>query len=426
MPRCLITTLAILFIACTSINHAQDLPSSPEPEIREPDSLGGEGKPTEEYDLPEHDQLDWSRVRGVNYLPAYAASPYHMWKNYNPDIIRLDLVRAHQIGFNSVRVFLSFLAYESKPSAFIANWQDFMQAAQAEGLTVMPVLFDSWGVDLERDYSVDAQLGAASATTRHETTRTAYDKFRSRPDAYALDVRMYERMMRVIAEVATPDRPVPVSTDPSAAFWGDWAPSPGINRMTGTSLERCDGFVKAVIEPFKTSSFIAAWDIMNEPDSIRVFTRDQSADPVYEFVSAMLRAARAAAPFQPITVGASDAWRGARVFVNKVDVVSLHAIQESGGDLSAALRQAELRNRPAVVTACGALMFPSRDEDISHDSQLREVRDAVSQMRRVDTGFYLWHLIEGKGVTPWCGLLNADGTPKPAAELLKKEFAKPR
>lgn len=423
--------LCILLTMTPCVRAQFDRPSSPEPAIRERRATESGNAPAEsstsqEYELPENDKIDWSRVRGVNYLPAYAASPYHMWRHYNPDIIRLDLARAHQIGFNSLRVFLSFLAYEAKPSEFVTNWQDFMQAAQAEGVTIMPVLFDSWGVETERDYSVDAQLGAADAKTRYETTKTAYDKFVSRPDAYTLNVKMYERMMRVIAEVATPERPVPISTDPSVTLWGDWAPSPGPSRVTGKALEKCTGYAKAVMEPFKTSSFIAAWDIMNEPDSIRVFSPNKESDAVYEFVGHMIKVAREVAPFQPLTVGASGTWDGARVFAKKIDVVSFHAIQESAADLGAGVRQAQIRQFPYVVTACGAIMFPAKDSDITPESQVRQIRETLQIMRQQHCGFYLWHLVEGKGVTPWCGILNANGTPKPAADMLKKEFASSR
>ncbi len=376
------------------------------------------------YDLPDAGSVSkaWDKIHGVNYLPSYAASPYQCWNDYKPEVIRKELGLARKIGFNSVRVFLSFTCFESKPTLFLTNFSDFAQACKDQGMSVMPVLFDSWGVEVDPQDRLEL-LGAGlnPGEPRREPLAAAYKRFLSLPQTYRIDAKRYERLLRTIAEASAPDRMVPLAKDPSVPFWGEWLPSPGRERMGKKDWPACKEFVKKVIEPFKDDSFIAAWDIMNEPDALRVFDADPPPPTAaYDFAAEMTKEAKKAGPSQPLTVGTAGGLAGARVFMLKEDLVSLHVFQRPISEMLAEIREAGKRGKPVVLTAGGAFLFPTGRRELSDEGQEELLRKTVEPLVREKTGFYLWHLIEGKGITPWSALVRENGELKPAAVWLNK------
>lgn len=86
-------------------------------------------------------------VLGANFLPSTAANPVEMWRKdlFDPDTIRKELKLAAAWGYNSVRVFLSFAVWERERETFLHTFDRFLQIADEEGYTVMPVLFDDCG-----------------------------------------------------------------------------------------------------------------------------------------------------------------------------------------------------------------------------------------------------------------------------------------
>jgi hypothetical protein len=86
---------------------------------------------------------DFSWIRGTNYVPSYAATDVVLWLDYDHDTIDRELGYAESIGLNAVRIFLQSLVYQHDPDAFLQRFEDFVATADAHGLKVMPVLFDS-------------------------------------------------------------------------------------------------------------------------------------------------------------------------------------------------------------------------------------------------------------------------------------------
>lgn len=86
-------------------------------------------------------------VLGANFLPSTAANPVEMWRKdlFDPDTIRKELKLAAAWGYNSVRVFLSFAVWERERKTSLHTFDRFLQIADEEGYTVMPVLFDDCG-----------------------------------------------------------------------------------------------------------------------------------------------------------------------------------------------------------------------------------------------------------------------------------------
>ncbi len=357
-------------------------------------------------DNPAYAWMEWSAVRGVNYLAGYAASPDEMWRRYDPEAIRRELGAAARLGLNSVRVFLSFRTYEATPTSFLEHWGDFLTAAGETGLTVLPVLFDGWGVDPPR-------------LARRESTRAAFERFLSRPATYRLHPT-YERSLKTIALELTPDRGVPAVMDPGSVYWGDWRPSPEPDRLGPEHWPLFEEFVVRMIEPRRTDPAIVAWDLMNEPQAGQAFTTAPPNAAAAEFVLALARRAHELDPAQPITIGAGGGWDGATAYRLHVELISLHAYQKPGSRLAADLAEARRQSdgRPLLITHVGGIMFPASAAEAAEAAQAEAIRQTLAMAERARAGFYLWHLIEGPGLTPWAGLLRSDGSARPAAEGL--------
>lgn len=81
-------------------------------------------------------------VRGANYVPSNAVNATQMWTQFDPAVIDRELAFAEELGLNSVRVFIQYLAYEHDAGGFLARFDALLELASGHGLLVMPVLFD--------------------------------------------------------------------------------------------------------------------------------------------------------------------------------------------------------------------------------------------------------------------------------------------
>lgn len=99
-------------------------------------------------------------VVGINYYPK--DSPWHLfWDSLNIDTIKQDFNLINELGFNTIRIFLSYSDFKSG-SAFERNLPKFqliLDIAQEHRLKVIPTLFDFPGGYRLADYvEYDRQL----------------------------------------------------------------------------------------------------------------------------------------------------------------------------------------------------------------------------------------------------------------------------
>ena len=87
----------------------------------------------------------WAEIRGVNYIPSYAASSHQIWSQYDAKTLRRELSAARGLGFNSVRFWLNYDAFAEQPDEFLTHFADFVDICRKLELTVMPILFDGAG-----------------------------------------------------------------------------------------------------------------------------------------------------------------------------------------------------------------------------------------------------------------------------------------
>ena len=90
---------------------------------------------------------DLSNVRGFNYQGAETYGHVQYWLKYNPAVTRRDLDYARRLRLNQIRIFVPYQAWEEDKSALKKNLVDFVRAAHARGMGVMPTIVykrDEW------------------------------------------------------------------------------------------------------------------------------------------------------------------------------------------------------------------------------------------------------------------------------------------
>ena len=65
-----------------------------------------------------------------------------MWRDYNATVVERDMMIARNTGFNFARVFLNFHVWDALQNTFLDRVEHFLQTAHANGIDVMPVVFD--------------------------------------------------------------------------------------------------------------------------------------------------------------------------------------------------------------------------------------------------------------------------------------------
>lgn len=82
---------------------------------------------------PEEKARQWYDAQrwlvGCNYIPSDAINQIEMWSGdtYNHDLIDKELSWAEDLGFNTLRVFLSSVVYENDAQGLKARMDDFLK-----------------------------------------------------------------------------------------------------------------------------------------------------------------------------------------------------------------------------------------------------------------------------------------------------------
>lgn len=197
---------------------------------------------------------------GCNFTPSNAINQLEMWQEATFDLplIEAELALAASVGMNAVRVYLHDLLWLDDPIGFVARIEQFLAAADRNGIRTMLVLFDScWH-----------------------------------------------------PEPALGPQPVP---KPGVHNSG-WVQAPGLPALRDPAQrERLEAYVRGIVGKFADDSRILAWDIWNEPDNgpeVSLCNPDELAAKA-GLVLPLLRDAygwaRAMDPVQPLT---SAIWLG--------------------------------------------------------------------------------------------------------------------
>jgi hypothetical protein len=180
---------------------------------------------------------------GCNFLPSTAVNDVEMWlpKTFDPVTIDRELGWAASLGFNSVRVFLNFVVWQSDAAGLQGRINRFLDICEQHKITMMPVLFDD----------CNFANRVASAQPQPEPVPGVHNS----------------------QWVSSP--PLAMVADPAAR----------------PELER---YVRDIVGAFAHDQRVILWDLYNEPGN------GEKSRPLME---AAFEWARAARPSQPLTVG---------------------------------------------------------------------------------------------------------------------------
>ena len=188
-------------------------------------------------------QQPW--LSGCNYIPSNAINQIEMWSadTWSPELINTELSWADELGFNTMRVFLSSLVYAHDPDGLKKRMDEFLGICDRYDILPMFVFLDDcW--DPESSYG--------------------------------------------------PQR------DPKPGIHNSgWVQDPSKARRADTTVlfSELKTYVTDIIRTFGRDNRILMWDLYNEPGNSGY--KEESIP----LVKNMFRWAREAAPSQPLTMG---------------------------------------------------------------------------------------------------------------------------
>lgn len=232
---------------------------------------------------------------GCDYIPANAINQIEMWSSatFDPETIDKELGWAQELGFKTMRVFLSSVVWQNEPEAFKKHIDAFLTISDAHGIKPMFVFFDDcW--DGESAYGVQRE---------------------PKPGVHNSGwVR-----------------------DPSVAVRAD----------SVAMYAALEPYVKDILKTFKDDQRIFVWDLYNEPGNS---SHGVSSLPLLKKV---FQWAREVHPSQPLTAGL---WRFRDDFqplndfqTAHSDVISYHCYSDPEKHL-ALIQELKAYGRPLICT----------------------------------------------------------------------------
>src|SRR5262245_19617070 len=162
---------------------------------------------------------------GCNFAPSTAINQLEMWQAESFDLATIDreLKWAHDLGFNSVRVFLHHLLWEQDAEGFLKRMDQYLEVADKHKIGTMFVLLDA-----------------------------VWDPF--------------------LPKLGKQREPKP------GLHNSGWVQSPGLDVLKDPKRhDELKGYIQGVIKRFRSDRRVDAWDLFNEPDN-----RNQSSYGKYE------------------------------------------------------------------------------------------------------------------------------------------------
>lgn len=368
-------------------------------------------------------ETQWNRVRGVNFFTSDAKNATEMWKHFDAKRAERELRWMKELGFNSVRLWLSEEAWHENPKSFLANLEACLDLAAKQKMTAMLVLFDCCGVEPRKD-AVEMRVGEAYRHFLESPSLTEKQKTEMK-SRYAVFAEGRGRHMRI---------PVGKDSPPDIIFWQHWTPNPGYRRLGKDNWPEFDKYTDAVAKVAEGHANVIAIDIMNEPSTLMDLPADvtlaAAKSAVVKFVAHTADHLARTHPQVVRTIGSSTL-EDMKALAEHQSVLSIHSYvlgDRLAKVLDEAAHFARATEKPMLLTECLAntnnwLNKYGEEELSSDEGQLRHYERILPVLLKSGMGFYAWGGMVGAMFTPMTDLVYPSGYLRPAAAYLQRELA---
>lgn len=236
--------------------------------------------------------LPW--LSGCNYNPASAINAIEMWSadTYDHDQIDKELGWAEELGFNTMRTFLSSVVYKNDPEGMIKRMDDFLSICDKHGIKPMFVIFDDcWNPESWYGKQPEPKPGIHNS---------------------------------------------------------GWVQDPAVSLRADTTALFMDleKYVKGIVGAFRGDDRLLMWDLYNEPGN------SNHLNESIPLVKNSFRWAREAGSTQPLSVGV---WKNSLSDLNKIqlelsDITTYHNYSGDPENQQHAIDTLKAYGRPVINT----------------------------------------------------------------------------
>ena len=367
------------------------------------------------------DSTTWAKIRGANFIPSYASNTYDIWRNYDHAIFDRELRLVSAVGYNSVRLWLNYQAYDEIGSKMADRVEDAVRLCAKHRLRAAIVLFDSCGIRPRKD-------------VRWMAAGDAFDTFQKSPRFTSIQKKMMENLFGKYVRGFGAHTLVPVSPEMPmmALLWQNWQSTPGNDRLGPAWYSKLESYVSAIVGRLKDNPAILLWDLMNEPE----FASEGPVSPTElitpemkklggEFLSHFHGYCKRRYPNEVVSVGWAHLDNSAR-HAGLADVLTYH-VYGNAAQLQSSLEKAGGISRSAgkqilITETLANWDFGSPDfgRMSTDEAQLAHYQEVLPVLVKSPIGWIGWGMVMSRDFNPYTDIFYPDGHPRPAAVHLRR------
>src|ERR1700683_2580696 len=364
---------------------------------------------------------DWSRIRGTNFIPSYASNSYEIWRNYNHELFENELRLVSEVGYNSVRLWLNYAAFEELGTKMADRVEDALQLCAKYHLRAVIVLFDSCGIHARTD-------------AKWITAGSAYREFQSSSRFTPEQKTFMASLFKNYVEGRGPHTLVPVGSDTPfmALLWQNWQSTPGNNRLGPEWFPKLEKYVDAMLNRLKDNPNVLLWDVMNEPEfasegflSANILITPEMEKIRDSFLQHFHEHLKRQFPNEILKIGRASL-ENAEKHSDWSVVVTFHVYGDAA-QLSSAVGKAhdfsEKAKKQILITETLANWdFGKPDFGVmaTDEAQLAHYQEVLPVLTKSPIGWIGWGMVISRDFDPSTDIFYPNGTPRPAAVFLEK------